>query len=377
MNALKYLESLVSIPSVSSDSNVEVSRCVDTHLRSLGFETEWLEYTDANAMTKVCVSGRKGTRDGRGLAYFCHSDVVPVKSWSFPHSGPWTFLQKDDRVYGRGSCDMKGSLACMLAAVESLQGSTFHEPLFVVCTADEEIGLRGARRVVEASKLYRDIVRLQSRAIIGEPTSLEVVHAHKGGRAMRVTARGVAAHSSSGKGVNANMAMIPFLNDMRQLCADVEGQPQFQDSRFDPPTINLNLGINDHTHVLNITPAQSVCTLYFRTMPDIDADSLVERIRQLAERHGLDFEIIFESSPMFTDPDRPFVKELVELTGTVASRTVAYGTDGACFTELQDIVILGPGDIRQAHTDDEWISLEQLQKGTTLYTQLIDRWCLS
>ena len=80
---------------------------------------------------------------------------------------------------------------------------------------------------------------------------------------------------------------------------------------------------------------------------------------------------------MFTDPERPFVKELVELTGTVASRTVAYGTDGACFTELQDIVILGPGDIRQAHTDDEWISLEQLQKGTTLYTQLIDRWCLS
>ncbi|MCA9050957.1 MAG: M20 family metallopeptidase [Planctomycetaceae bacterium] len=376
MNAVRYLEPLIRFPSVSSVSNEDVSRCVEQQLTSLGFETEWLEYHDAKAVLKVCVSGRLGPDALGGVAYFCHSDVVSAGSWSFPESGPWEPVQLNDRLYGRGSCDMKGSLACMLAAVESLNKPTLKAPLYVVCTADEEVGLRGAREVVANSSLYRRIAELQPRAIIGEPTQLEVVHAHKGGRAYRITSRGTAAHSSSGRGVNANMQMIPFLADIRQLILDTEGRPEWQDDRYQPPTINLNLGINDHTPAMNITPAQSVCTLYFRTMPAIDADQLTNRIYSLAGEHGLEIEEIFATHPLFTDPSRKFVQELLQLTGTGLSRTVAYGTDGACFTELQDIVVLGPGDIRQAHTDDEWIALEQLAKGTALYAEIVRRWCL-
>ncbi|MEQ9408487.1 MAG: M20 family metallopeptidase [Fuerstiella sp.] len=376
MHSLALLKELIPFPSVSSTSNTEVSQWVEHQLKILGCQTEWLEYQDENGVRKACVAGRKGPDTGRGLAYFCHTDVVPVDSWSFAGSGPWSPCQTDDRLYGRGSCDMKGSLACMLAAVASLEAESLKEPVYIFCTADEEIGLKGAGRVVADSAMYREVVSRQSRAVVGEPTLLEVVHAHKGGRAMKITSIGRAAHSSTGRGINANFAMIPFLADVRQLCLDIEDDPAWQDDRYTPPTINLNLGINDHSPAMNITAAKSICTIYFRTMPGINADALAERIHESAKRHGLQLETIFATEPLFTDPDSSYVRELLAITGTPASRTVPYGTDGSCFQEIRDIVVLGPGDIRQAHTDDEWIALDQLERGTDLYTTLIRRWCL-
>ena len=102
---------------------------------------------------------------------------------------------------------------------------------------------------------------------------------------------------------------------------------------------------------------------------------MVQRLKTLAESNGLQFELLFAGTPLFTDPDTPFIRELLELTSLSASRTVAYGTDGAVFTELRNIAVFGPGDIAQAHTDDEWIELDQLEKGTALYQQAIHRWC--
>ena len=194
---------------------------------------------------------------------------------------------------------------------------------------------------------------------------------------MRFTSRGIAAHSSTGKGINANLKMIPFLSEIRELYMEVDGDPQWQDERYDPPTINMNIGINDHTTAVNITPAQSVCTVNFRTMPAINADSLADRIKSIGTKHDLELDILFETEPLFTDPDSNFVAEMLKLTGTERSHTVPYGTDGSCFQELEDIVVCGPGDIRQAHRDDEWISLEQLNLGTDLYEKLIRNWCCS
>ena len=367
---------MVAFPSVSSTTNVDVSRWVENQLQLRGFETEWIAYTDSNGIAKACVSGQKGPALGRGLAYFCHSDVVPVDTWNFPDSDPWALFEKHGRVYGRGSCDMKGSLVCMLSAIDAIGDTPLIAPLNVVCTADEEVGLQGARRVVAESAMYRDIVGRQSRAIIGEPTLLNVVHAHKGGRSMKIKSQGIAAHSSTGKGLNANFAMIPFLLDMVELCQRVEGDLDWQDDRYDPPTINLNLGINDHNSAINITSAQSICTIYFRTMPAIDADALVAEIKASAERHHLDFEMMFQGNPLFTNPDSRFIEELLKLTGKTVSQTVSYGTDGSCFTELNDIAVLGPGDIRQAHTDDEWIDVQQLKQGALVYEKLIRNWCI-
>lgn len=377
MRSCEFLSELVAFPSVSSTSNVAVSEWVQQQLQRLGFQTEWVEYEDAKGERKACVSGQKGEGTGRGLAYFCHTDVVPVASWSHPDSGPWELKQLNDRLYGRGSCDMKGSLSCMLAAVEALGEQPLSEPLTIVCTSDEETFLRGARYWVQHSAVYKDLVARQSRGIIGEPTLLEVVHAHKGGRAIKVTSKGIAAHSSTNEGINANFAMIPFLHDIHQLCQRIDGDAAYTDDRYNPSTINLNLGINDYTYAVNITPGQSICTIYFRTMPKIDARSIVDEIKASADKHGLQYELMFSGEPLFSDPDSAFIAELLELSGKQQSHTVSYGTDGSCFTGLTDLAVFGPGSIAQAHKDDEWIAVEQMQLGQAMFSKLIDRWCRS
>lgn len=376
MTALDYLQQLIPFPSVSSVSNVEISDCVEHWLRKLGFEIERMNYVDDAGVPKSNVLGRKGPASGCGLAYFCHTDVVPVNSWSFPKSGPWTPLIADGRIYGRGSCDMRGSACCMLSAIESLASQPLKAPLYFIATADEEVGMPGARKVVEHSALYREIVTSQTRSIIGEPTRLDVVHAHKGGRAIRAVSTGRAAHSSTGLGTNANFRLIPFLSEVAAIHQEMESSTAWRDERFDPPTPSLNIVINDMNTGLNITSARSECTVYFRPMPGQDADGMVNRLRSRAEAHGLSFELLFAGSPLYTDPANPFIQELLTLSGRTSSRTVAYGTDGAVMTELKNLVVFGPGDIAQAHTDDEWISLEQLDLGTTMYRRCVERWCL-
>jgi acetylornithine deacetylase len=375
MQADEYLRELIPFPSVSRDSNTEITDCIDQWLRKLDFESERLSYQDENGIPKSCLVARKGPATAGGLAYFGHTDVVPVNSWSFAASGPWTPHVTDGRMYGRGSCDMRGSLACMLAAAHELRNSKLTAPVFYVVTADEEVGMHGARKVVEDSQLYRQIVAAQPASIVGEPTMLDVVYAHKGGRAVRATSIGRAAHSSTGQGVNANMALIPFLVEIQKINDEMETSEEWRDDRFVPPTPTLNLMIRDTNTGINITSAQSECLAYFRPMPGQNADGMVERLRQLATGCGLKFDVLFSGSPLYTDPCAPFVKELLQLAGRSSARTAAYGTDGAIFTELKNIVVFGPGDIAQAHTDDEWISLEQLQLGTEMYSQCIRRWC--
>ena len=375
MQAVDYLKELIPFPTVSSESNSDISDQVARWLAQLGFETERVDYLDANGVRKSCIQGRKGPSTGCGLAYFCHTDVVPVNSWSFPKSNPWTPYIADGKIYGRGSCDMKGSLSCMLAAAEALQTVPLKAPLYFVATADEEVGMPGARKVVEQSALYREIVASQTRSIIGEPTRLQIVHAHKGGRAIRATSIGRAAHSSTGLGLNANIALIPFLNEIRKIHHEMDASPEWRDDRFSPPTPSLNIVIKDTNTGLNITSAKSECLVYFRPMPGQNADGMVQRLKALAESCGLQFELMFSGTPLYTDPETPFIRELLELTSLTSSRTVAYGTDGAVFTELRNIAVFGPGDIAQAHTDDEWIDLKQLELGTGLYEKAIRRWC--
>jgi acetylornithine deacetylase len=214
-----------------------------------------------------------------------------------------------------------------------------------------------------------------AHGIIGEPTRLEVVYAHKGTYGFTAVAHGRAAHSSTNQGVNANLAMIPFLAEMKAIHDELERDPAWQNAEFDPPGVSWNIGINDHTAAVNITPPQSVCTVYFRPMPGQDPEILIERARTAAGRCGLEFQRGHSGRALYVDPKSPFVREVLRLAGRNAPRTVAYGTDGVMFGDLKNILVLGPGDIAQAHTHDEWIDLGQLEQGTALYARLIEHFC--
>jgi acetylornithine deacetylase len=229
--------------------------------------------------------------------------------------------------------------------------------------------------VAAESRLFQEMVAHSTRGIIGEPTRLEVVYAHKGVCGLVATARGRAAHSSTTEGVNANLAMIPYLVEMKAIFEETERDPRWRNDEFDPPTIRWNIGINDHTRAVNITPPQSVCTVYFRPMPGQDPQTLIDRARRKAEECGLEFVVRINGKPLYIDPAAPFVQECLTLADRPKATTVSYGTDGAMLGALKVLLVCGPGGISQAHTHDEWIALEQLDRGTELYAKMIRHWC--
>ncbi|MDA0206999.1 MAG: M20 family metallopeptidase [Acidobacteria bacterium] len=374
MNALEYTKKLTSFESTSVLSNVPVTDYVEETLVKLGFRTERVEYDDDNGVRKANVIGKRGEATG-GLAYFGHTDVVPADPWFTAEHGPFEPTVKGARLYARGSCDMKGSISCMLAAAEQIPAAEQKHPLYITCTADEEIGYGGAKQVAERSELFREMAAGDTRGIIGEPTRLEVVYAHKGTYGFIATSRGRAAHSSTREGINANLAMIPFLAEMKRIHDETEADERWQHKEFDPPGISWNIGINDHTKALNITPPQSVCTVYFRPPPGIDAEQLVDRARAAANECGLDFKIRSKGDALYLDPKSAFVTEMLELAGRRTPQTVCYGTDGGMLRDLKQLVVFGPGDIAQAHTHDEWVALEQLERGAESYAAAIRKWC--
>ena len=374
---LTLTKELVAFESPSYRSNAEVSNFIADKLRSLGFDIELVEYKDPAGVTKVNVLGRKGSVDlaDPGLAYFCHSDVVPAEDWSGPGE-PFVPTETDGKLYGRGSCDMKGSAACMLAAIEQLGTQTLQAPIYFVCTADEELSYQGAHHVVEKSELYREMVARQVHVVIGEPTELQVVYAHKGVCELFITSIGEAAHSSTLDGLNANLAMIPFLQELKKIYDETETSPEWQNDEFDPPTMTMNIGINDHTKAINVKPAQSVCSAFLRPLPGIDVQPIIDRVQAAATKHGLELDVRANVGAVYTDSQDPFVQEATSLANCEKPITVSYGTDAGELSALQHKIICGPGSIAQAHKSDEWIDLQQLELGQALFAKFLERWCL-
>lgn len=374
MKTLRYAKRLVGFDTTSHKSNQLINQYLELKLTKHGFIVETVSYVDDRGVKKVNLIAKKGGGTG-GLAYFGHTDVVPVMNWFTDQFSPFEASVARERLYGRGACDMKGSVACILAATQKFAWDELKQPIYVVLTADEEVGFVGARTVVEESKVYREMVEHSTKVIIGEPTSLEVVHAHKGSVKITATAHGKAAHSSTREGINANLKMIPFLQEMKSIYDETETNPQWQNEHFHPPTLSWNIIVKDDALAYNITPGKSVCTMYLRPMPGIDIAPLLDRVQACAGRLEIDLNVDHWGLGMFVDPQSEFVQQTIKLTGNQTSRTVAYGTDGGVLSELPDKIVFGPGNIAQAHTDDEWISLDQLSQGTEMYEKLIRHWC--
>ena len=372
--ALRYAKRLVSFDTTSHRSNRLICKYLEMKLTKHGFLIERTEYVDEAGVRKENLIAKKGVGTG-GLAYFAHSDVVPASNWFDGTPGPFDPTVVGDRLYGRGSCDMKGSIACMLAAVQMFELDDLKQPLYFVVTADEETGFAGARSVVEDSKIYREIVDHGTRAIIGEPTSLDVVYAHKGIYQITATATGRAGHSSTREGLNANLAMIPFLQDLKNLRSITETDTAWQNDLFDPPTLTMNICIKDNAEATNVTPSKSVCRTSLRPMPGVDVEPLIEKLVDSAQQNSLQLEVQRHGAPMLTDVSSDFVAQALELSDRQQPRSACYGTDGGVFTEIENKIVIGPGSIDQAHTHDEWISLDQLDKGTELFARMIRRWC--
>ena len=374
MNAKELTRTLIGYNTVSPRSNVEVMDFLTETLESIDCEVERVEYTDRAGVLKVNLIGRKGPVNGeRGLALLGHIDTVPAIGWSMD---PFEARIADKKMYGRGSCDMKGSVACMIEVASHYAASDMKAPLYVVITADEEVGYLGATAVAEKSQMFRKH-GFPKYGIIGEPTELHAVYAHKGTVRFTVTAHGRAAHSSTGEGDNANLKLIPFLAEMRDIYQELTTDTRYFNDEFTPPFTDWNITISDGECGANITSPLSVCNINYRPMPGDDSRVWIDRARDSAERHGLIFDLYIDAPPVRTPPDAEIIQAALEITGETEPRTVAYGTDATVFAQHMETVIIGPGSILQAHTVDEWMALDQFPQGVSIFSQFVKRFCVA
>jgi acetylornithine deacetylase len=371
LDAVTLAQEIIAIPSPSAESNVPVMEHLERLLTPLGFAIERVDYIDVNGIAKRNLVARLGPEPPRGaqsgFALFSHSDTVPGDAgWE-----PFAPVVKDGRLYGRGACDMKGPLAATVAAASAIDPAKLRRPFYLIITADEEVGYPGAKRVASDSTMLAD--RWPEHGVIAEPTRLRPVFAHKGGTRIFVTAEGVAAHTSTDRGISANFIIAPFLAEMASLVPLFRNEPRFRNDLFDPPTNGFNMVINDGNCASNVTAARTNCILSLRTMPGTANEEMAQIILDAVKRHNLK-ATWYTFDPFIIDRDAEIVRAAEEATGTPAE-SVPFGTEAAIFKDYTQLVILGPGDIAQAHTVGEWIDVAQLRQSVEVYRKLIERFC--
>lgn len=372
------VKELVAENSVSSLSNVSASQKVADWLESIGFDIEWVEYQDSLGVAKAnIVAVRRplhATLETGGAGYLAHTDVVPVDDWNTGFNGPFEAVERNGRLYGRGTCDMKGSLCCAILAASQIEHASQKRPLFMVVTADEEVGMHGAQHVDQRSKLWQEMIQRDVVGIIGEPTEMQVVHGHKGTYGVILRANGQSAHTSTGRGINANYALIPALAPLLALRDETETSPEYRNSDYDPPTLTWNMVIKNEPLALNVTTATAEVQIFYRPMPGLDLSRIENRLRQIQKDYGLEWIDRGEKPSWYVDPQAPWIRQMLDFTGQDQSQTVCYGTDGSVLQGLSKLVVCGPGSIEQAHRKDEWVSIDQLNHAIDVYTQAFRKW---
>ena len=373
-DVIRLSKELIGYDSVSQRSNVAVSSHVAEVLKSRGFAVEELPYTDECGVDKLSIVAKLGSGTG-GLTLMSHDDVVPAVNAEDWTSSPFEARVSKGKLYGRGAADMKGPLAASICAAARFKAIDLRAPVYIVVTADEEISGAGAADVTRRSLFFQEAS--SGYGLICEPTRMRVVYAHKGGMGIRIVAKGRAAHTSTLRGINANLKMIPFLAEMKKINDLVLSSRRYRNDEFKPAHSEWSISVNDHNVAMNISPVESECRISYRLMPGIDVQPLIERTKNAARKYGLKCQVSRLGQPLYTQPDSPLVRTALKITGTRKLLTVPYGTDGIAFcTKMKQLIVMGPGDIAQAHTVDEWIELEELRRGVEIYRRFIDHVCV-
>lgn len=374
----ELLARLVGFATVSRDSNLELIGFIRDYLASHGVHSELIynpERTKANLFASI------GPEDRGGVVLSGHTDVVPVdgQAWSVE---PFVLSEREGRLYGRGTADMKGFIASVLAAVPGLTRRRLRLPVHLAFSYDEEVGCLGVRPMLE---------RMQQRphkpllCLIGEPTELRPVLGHKGKLAMRCQVRGAACHSAYAPyGVNAIEYAARLIGKLGEIGSRL-AQPEHHDPRFDPPFSTVQTGTIQGGRALNIVPAECQFDFEVRTLPGYDAQAVVDQLQGYARDQllpqmqavqadtGIALQPLSAYPGLATAADSEAAELLALLSGSREFGTVAFGTEGGLFHQAGiPTVVCGPGSMDQGHKPDEFISLEQLHACDALLLRLGD-----
>lgn len=370
------LARLLAFDTTSRESNLALIDFIQHYLAGYGIESR--RFPDDSGR-KANLYARLGPAGGGGVMLSGHTDVVPVdgQPWTVP---PFALTQRDGRYYGRGSADMKGFLACVLAALPDFAAQPLRMPLHLAFSYDEEVGCLGVRSLVAHLQQAADKPTL---CIIGEPTEMKPVYGHKGKLAMRCSVRGYACHSAyTPQGVNA----IEYAAKLIARLTELGGQlAATHNPRFDPPYSTLQVGTIQGGTALNIVPQDCRFDFEIRHLPEVPvagvidelrryADELLPAMRQVAAGCGITLQMLSQYPGLLTDPQCDFARWLAQWSSSETLSTVAFGTEGGLFAEAGvATLICGPGSMEQGHKPDEYVSVEQLERCMQMLANL-RRW---
>ena len=382
LHSLEFIEKLVGFDTTSRESNLELISYVQDYLSGLGVESLLVENDEGS---KANLYATLGDPAKPGIMLSGHTDVVPVDGQAWD-TNPFRLTQKDGKLYGRGTADMKSFIAIVLAFVPKLLKKGVKTPVHLAFSYDEEIGCIGVRRLIE--KLKGFAVR-PAFCIVGEPTSMQVVTGHKGKRSFVARVRGHEAHSALAPlGVNAIEYAAELIGHLKRLATLKQKQGPF-DSLYDVTHTTVHTGTIAGGIQLNIVPKSCRVEFEFRYLAEDDPDALeagirayakeeIEpRMRAIAPETGIDIERVNEMPGLDTDPNAEVVAFVKALAGRNDHAKVAFGTEAGLFAARADIptVVCGPGAIAQAHRPNEFITLEQVAKGEEFMKRLMEKVC--
>lgn len=377
MNVRELLNQLVAFPTVSRDSNLPLIHFVKDYLHQHGVESTLVPNDEG---TKSNLYATIGPSVPGGVILSGHTDVVPVDGQDW-HSDPFVVTEQDGRLYGRGTCDMKAFIATALSLVPEMQD--LKVPMHLALSYDEEVGCVGAPRMIEQLKTA---IPAPSAVIVGEPTMMQTVTSHKGIMANRTTVTGHEAHSSqTHQGVSAVMTaarLVTYLDDMAQtLKANTP-----DGNGFDPAWTTIHVGLIEGGTAINIISRHCEFVWDLRNIPE-DApeelrnrfehycnEEMLPRMREIAPETNIQTIQLAQAPAFRHEPDSAAVKLVQSLTNDATFSVVPFAAEAGQFQQAGfSTVICGPGSIDQAHKPDEFISLEQFDKGVAFMRQLIHR----
>ena len=374
---ISILRDLVAFDSTSRNSNLPLIDYVRRYLLRFSVESHLVLSEDG---TKANLWASIGPETVAGIILSGHTDVVPVdgQNWTV---NPFTLTQVDGKLVGRGACDMKGFLAVVLAAVPKFVASNLTKPIRIAFSRDEEIGCIGVRSLIDWLKTQpvRDEL-----CIVGEPTDMQPVLGHKGGRAYRVFVEGREAHSSLAptavNAIDAAAEIIVFLKELaREMCAGPS------DADYDVTHGTLSVGLIKGGSAINIVPKSCEFVFEYRYLVGFDPQALAERVfrfanetilpamQAIAPESSIRFEEIYSYPSLAMHPEHEAVSRVKALAARNDDSKVAYGTEGGYFMNDLGIptIVCGPGSIKQAHTPDEFILLSQLALSEVFIDRLL------
>lgn len=372
------LTKLISFDTTSRNSNLALIEFVENLLRDHGVESHRVPDETGKKANLVATIG---PADQPGLVLSGHTDVVPVdgQDWT---ADPFVARHENGRIIGRGSADMKGFIATVLAKLPAMLAAPLKRPFILALSYDEEIGCVGVRRLL--AEMNHWTVKPMG-CIVGEPTSMKVVIGHKAKRSLRVILTGTAAHSSlAPSAVNAaeyGARLTVFIQDLGRRFAK-DGR---RDELYDVQHTTAHVGVLRAGQQLNIVPEECRLDFEFRALPEDDIDQFVEDVKQYAMTEllpqmkavsalaDIEFHDISGFPGLSTQATHSFVGKMRELTHGEPIGKVAFGTEAGLFTQKIGIpaVVCGPGSIEQAHKPDEWIEIAQLRQAELLMDRLI------